>query len=84
MVFPGPLGWVGKIANGSTEHRKGQSDTAFSWERAYETILTLTFTKQALRSSPPESATKRTNIGHSGDATSTSRLLRWLRQKTRV
>ena len=50
MVFPGPLGWVGKIANGSTGPRRGRSDTAFSWERAYETILTLTFTKHALSS----------------------------------
>jgi hypothetical protein len=24
------LGWVGKIANGSTGHRRGRSDRAFS------------------------------------------------------
>src|SRR5215208_725766 len=49
VVFPRLLGWVSTIVNGPTQHRRGRLDTAFSYEKAYETILTLTFTKQALR-----------------------------------
>src|SRR5215212_6708360 len=49
VVFPRLLGWVSTIVNGPTQHRRGRSDTAFSYEKAYKTILTLTFTKQALR-----------------------------------
>src|SRR5215212_10437345 len=49
VVFPRLLGWVSTIVNGPTQHRRGRLDTAFSYEKAYETILTLTLTKQALR-----------------------------------
>src|SRR5215218_8560296 len=49
VVFPRLLGWVSTIVNGPTQHRRGRLDTAFSYEKAYETILTLTFTKQTLR-----------------------------------
>src|SRR5215213_11125595 len=48
VVFPRLLGWVSTIVNGRTQHRRGRLDTAFSYEKAYETILTLTLTKQAL------------------------------------
>ena len=40
------------IANRSTQCRKGRSETAFSYEKAYKTILTLTFLEQALRFCP--------------------------------
>src|SRR5215208_1334552 len=53
VVFPRLLGWVSTIVNGPTQHRRGRLDTAFSYEKAYETILTLTFTKQALRAGRP-------------------------------
>src|SRR5215213_7432349 len=49
VVFPRLLGWASTIVNGPTQHRRGRLDTAFSYEKAYETILTLTLTKQALR-----------------------------------
>src|SRR5215213_7952100 len=49
VVFPRLLGWVSTIVNGPTQHRRGRLDTAFSYEKAYETILTLNLTKQALR-----------------------------------
>jgi hypothetical protein len=49
VVFPRLLGWVSTIVNGPTQHRRGRLDTAFSYKKAYETILTLTLTKQALR-----------------------------------
>jgi hypothetical protein len=48
----GPLGRASTIANGSTGHRRGRLDMSFSYEIAYETFLTLTFTKQALGSTP--------------------------------
>ncbi len=47
MVFPRLLGWVGTIVNGSTRYRRGRLDTAFSYEKAYKTILTLSLTKHA-------------------------------------
>ena len=56
MVFPRLSGWVGTIVNDSTQHRRGRWYTAFSYEKAYETILTLSLTKQALRASGPHSA----------------------------
>jgi hypothetical protein len=49
VVFPRLLGWVSTIVNRPTQHRRGRLDTAFSYEKAYETILTLNLTKQALR-----------------------------------
>jgi len=48
VVFPRLLGWVSTIVNRPTQHRRGRLDTAFSYEKAYETILTLNLTKQAL------------------------------------
>ena len=48
VVFSRLLGWVSKIANGPTGHRRGQLDMSFSQERAYKTIPTLTLTKQVL------------------------------------
>src|SRR5215213_9159159 len=48
VVFPRLLGWVSTIVNGPTQHRRGRLDTAFSYEKAYETILTLNLAKQAL------------------------------------
>src|SRR5215217_8549397 len=53
VVFPRLLGWVSTIVNGPTQHRRDRLDTAFSYEKAYETILTLTLTKQALRTRRP-------------------------------
>src|SRR5215212_3612182 len=52
VVFPRLLGWASTIVNGPTQHRRDWLDTAFSYEKAYETILTLTLTKQALRLLP--------------------------------
>src|SRR5215212_2116279 len=49
VVFPRLLGWASTIVNGPTQHRRDWLDTASSYEKAYETILTLNLTKQALR-----------------------------------
>src|SRR5215213_291244 len=57
VLFARLLGRVSTIVNGPTQHRRGRLYTAFSYEKAYETILTLTLTKQALRACADRLAT---------------------------
>jgi hypothetical protein len=45
VVFPRPLEWVRKIANGPTGHRRGRLEMSFSEEIAYKTTLAHTLTK---------------------------------------
>src|SRR5215218_7696784 len=63
VVFSWLLGWVSKIANGSTGHRRGQLDMSFSQKIAYETILTFTLTKQALSPTAPLRTTWLSSFG---------------------
>src|SRR5215212_4875538 len=68
VVFPRLLGWVSTIVNRPTQHRRGRLDTAFSYEKAYETILTLNLTKQALRSPNRRGRPKIYSLRHVLDA----------------